>query len=150
MKKFFMFVIVVMACVINANAQLNVTSVMKDKPQKIMTLVVGYSSFNKSSNLGYYVVMNTDNRFDKPTIFILGDDEKSAKLTLLDLEKIIKEKVAFVEVEQFGDKFTLMYNDFASRPLVIKMRGNAGKSWMSLNQIEKMYNWLDNEEKTIE
>lgn len=151
MKKFFMFIVVVMACVINANAQLNVTSVIKDKPQKIMTLQMAYSSFNKDSVLGYYIIMQTSNRFDKSTLLCLGEDDESAIQTLNDLKNLIEEGIASVEITQGNEKITLMYrNELGVKQLILKSNKNAGQSWLTLNQIEKMITWFNNKENTTE
>lgn len=151
MKKFFMFIVVVMACIINANAQLNVTSVIKDKPQKIMTLQMAYSSFNKDSVLGYYIIMQTSNRFDKSTLLCLGEDDESAIQTLNDLKNLIEEGIASVEITQGNEKITLMYrNELGVKQLILKSNKNAGQSWLTLNQIEKMITWFNNKENTTE
>ena len=130
---------------VSAYAQLNVSSVIEKEPEKIMTLHATYSWLVKTSD-GYVFQANTDNRFDKHYSHIfLGETPEGAIQTLTDLKSIMDNKVASVTAEQSTGKFTLQYaNQLGTKMIWIKNSVNAGKSWISYQQVNKLLEYFQN------
>lgn len=145
MKKI-IFIITFTLVAISANAQLNVKSVTKEKPKQIMSLQMAYSALYKFED-GYVIAMNTNNKFDKhQTLILLGDSLESALQTSKDLKEIIDTETALVEVSQGGYDLTLTYqNNLGVKQLYVKQSGNAGFSWLTLKQIEKIIAYFESE-----
>lgn len=145
MKKI-IFIITFTLVAISANAQLNVKSVTKEKPKQIMSLQMAYSALYKFED-GYVIAMNTNNKFDKhQTLILLGDSLESALQTSKDLKEIIDTETALVEVSQGGYDLTLSYqNNLGVKQLYVKQSGNAGFSWLTLKQIEKIIAYFESE-----
>ena len=84
---------------ISASAQLNVKS-KTESPEKIATAVQSLAILFHSDKLGYILAIGSDNRYDKPGKFLLGEDENGAIQTLQDLLDLcvnIDEQVVTVE-----------------------------------------------------
>lgn len=145
MKKI-IFIITFTLVAISANAQLNVKSVTKEKPTQIMSLQMAYSALYKFED-GYVIAMNTNNKFDKhQTLILLGDSLESALQTSKDLKEIIDTETALVEVSQGDYDLTLTYqNNLGVKQLYVKQSGNAGFSWLTLKQIEKIIAYFESE-----
>lgn len=147
MKKF-IFILTFIFVAISANAQLNVKSVTKEKPKQIMSLQMSYSSLYKFED-GYLICMNTSNKFDRhQTIILLGDSLQSALQTAKDLKEIIDMEIAMVEVVQgdgYGDLSLSYQNHLGVKQLCVREKGNAGMSWLTLKQIEKIISYFESE-----
>ena len=144
MKKIFVFICLVFIT-ISANAQLNVNATIKEEPQKVMTLQFMYSWLYKTDN-GYSIWMVTDNKFDRRynTIF-LGETIENTMATLQDLKTIMEKEISFVEVKQYDGDLALYYvSQLGVKQLWVKQVGNAGKSWVTLGQIEKIIKYFEN------
>lgn len=122
-----------------ANAQLNVTAAVKDKPERLMVGQVSYSYLYKTGLGRYEYWARTDNRFDQNyTTLFLGDTPKSAVQTLNDLKSLMENEVAGVSVQQEDGDVILTYaKQFGVKMLWIKQSGQGGRSWISLPLVEK-------------
>lgn len=144
MKKF-IFILTFIFVAISANAQLNVKSVIKEEPKQIMSLQMAYSWLYETE-VGYVIWLKTDNRFDGFTSVLLGGDAESALQTAKDLKEIIVNEIAIVEVSQIDGNLTLSYhNNLGVRQLYINQSKNAGTSWLTLKQIEKIIAYFESE-----
>jgi len=143
MKKF-IFILTFIFVAISANAQLNIKSVTKEKPKEIMSLQMAYLYKFEDR---YLICMNTSNKFDRhQTIILLGDSLESALQTAKDLKEIIDMEIAMVEVAQgdgCGDLSLSYQNNLGVKQLCVKQKGNAGMSWLTLRQIEKIISYFE-------
>lgn len=69
---------------ISASAQLNVKS-KSESPTNIASAVQSRAILFHSSKIGYILAIGSDNRYDKPGKFLLGEDEDGAIKTLQGL-----------------------------------------------------------------
>lgn len=137
MKKF-LLVIAFALIGISANAQLNVTStVEKGEIVDVCTIRSTYS-YLKCHNGSYYIAGRTDNRFDEPFIFTLGEDAESSIQTLKDMLGIIDNKTEIVNVQQGSKKYTISLLKMVGRYyLGIKEEGLAGDFNITIKELNK-------------
>lgn len=123
---------------IQAQAQLNVTStVEKGEITEVCTIRSMYSRL-MVHNKSYYIAGRTDNRFDDPFIFTLGQDAESSIQTLKDMLSIIENKTELVNVQQGNKKYTISLLKMVGRYyLGIKEEGLAGDFNITIKELEK-------------
>lgn len=147
MKKF-IFILTFIFVAISANAQLNIKSftkeIPKEIPKEIMSLQMAYLYKFEDR---YLICMNTSNKFDRhQTVILLGDSLESALQTAKDLKEIIDMEIAMVEVSQgdgWGDLSLSYQNNLGVKQLCVRQKGNAGMSWLTLRQIEKIISYFE-------
>ena len=145
MKKLFCFVAFLFALTTMAVAQLNVTSSVETKPEKIKVLQFSYSWLYKTSD-GYQIRANTDNQFDNHYNTIqLGETPEQCVQTLTDLYNLIENQVAAVEVQQDDDKLVITTrNQLGVKQAWFRIVGlNAGKSWVTKNQVSSLIDYFN-------
>lgn len=137
MKKIFLLIALALIG-IQAQAQLNVTStVEKGEITEVCTIRSMYSRL-MCHNKSYYIAGRTDNRFDDPFIFTLGQDAESSIQTLKDMLSIIENKTEIVNVEQGSKKYTISLLKMVGRYyLGIKEEGLAGDFNITIKELEK-------------
>lgn len=125
MKKIFLLIALALIG-IQAQAQLNVSStVEKGEITEVCTIRSMYSRL-MCHNKSYYIAGRTDNQFDDPFIFTLGQDAESSIQTLKDMLSIIENKTEIVNVEQGSKKYTIFLLKMVGRYyLSIKQEGLA-------------------------
>ena len=143
MKKFIVGVVILLFNV-SAYAQLNVSSVVEKKPETVLTLYPAYSWLYKTS-CGYKFCAVTDNRFDEClTTVYLGETPEQAIQTLSDLKGLMDNKIALVTAKQPSGDLSIRYAaQLGAKMLWIKQEGNAGKSWISYNQVERLLKYFN-------
>lgn len=147
MKRIAIVLAILCSCIIchNAHAQLNITAAVEQKPERLLTGHIAYSYLYKTSSGNYEYWANTDNQFDTNyTTLFLGDSPESAILTLKDLKSLMEKEVAGVSVQQEGGNVFLVYQkQLGTKMLWIKQDGRAGKSWISLQLVEKFISYFE-------
>ena len=140
------------SCILSqkANAQLNITAAVEQKPEKLLIGQISYSWLYKTGLGNYEYWARTDNQFDKNyTTLFLGNTPESAILTLKDLKLLMAKEVAGVLVQQEGGDVILTYQkQFGIKTLWIKQDGQAGRSWISLPLVEKFIAFFEGDGKT--
>lgn len=134
-------ILLALACVlfgVTAQAQLNVTSTLeKGEITEVCTIRSTYSRL-MCHNGSYYIAGRTDNRFDDPFIFILGEDAESSIQTLKDMLGIIESKTEIVNVQQGAKKYTISLLKMVGRYyLGLKQEGLAGDFNITIKELEK-------------
>ena len=138
MKKFVLLVAVCLAA-IPAFAQLNVKASVKSKT--IATFRMGVISVDFGSS-GYKLVLVTDNQFDKPGIFYLGQDQESATKTVDDMIAILEEADTDAAVSAEcgpGQECMLTVRKQLGVPVLwYKFQGCAGRQGLSMDELKKV------------
>lgn len=137
MKKIFLLIALALIG-IQAQAQLNVSStVEKGEITEVCTIRSMYSRL-MCHNGSYYIAGRTDNQFDDPFIFTLGQDAESSIQTLKDMLSIIENKTEIVNVEQGSKRYTISLLKMVGRYyLGIKQEGLAGDFNITIKEMEK-------------
>lgn len=145
MKKLFCFVAFLFALTTMAVAQLNVTSSVETKPEKIKVLQFSYSWLYKTST-GYQIWANTDNKFDRHyNTLKLGETPAQCVQTLTDLYNLIENQVPAVEVQQGESKLIITTcSQLGVKQAWFRVVGlNAGKSWVTKNQVSSLIEYFN-------
>lgn len=152
MKKKAIILALLSFCLISqkANAQLNVTAAVEQKPERLLVGQISYSYLYKSSMGDYEYWARTDNQFDRNyTTLFLGNTPESAVLTLKDLKALMEKEVAGVLVQQEDGNVILTYQkQLGMKMLWIKQDGQAGRSWISLPLVEKFISYFEGDDKS--
>lgn len=129
---------------VNTYAQLNITGAVEKKPEKIMTMQMTYSYLYKLGDGSYEYWAKTDNRFDRNyTSLFLGVSPETVIKTLNDLKYLMDNEVALVNVQQDDGDVTLTYaSQLGAKMLWIKQAGQGGRSWISLQMVEKLLEYF--------
>lgn len=137
MKKLFLIVACALVAV-TANAQLNVTSTLEQGEIVDVCTIRSTYSWLKCHNGKYYIGGRTDNRYDEPFIFILGDNAENSIQTLKDMLSIIESKTEIVNVQQSGKKYTIsLLKMIGKYYLGIKEEGLAGDFNITPKELNK-------------
>lgn len=131
-------------------AQLNITAAVDQAPERIMNGQLSYSWLYKTGSGNYEYWARTDNQFDQHyTTLFLGNTPEAALLTLNDLKSLMEKEVAGVAVQQEGGDVVLSFHrQLGARMLWIHQTGQAGKSWISLQIVEKFIKYFEKEIQT--
>ncbi len=132
-----------------ANAQLNITAAVENKPEKLLVGQISYSYLYLTGTGNYEYWAKTDNQFDTHyTTLFLGNSPETAIKTLNDLKALMENEVAGVNVQQEdGDVILTYHKQLGVRMLWIKQSGQGGKSWISLPIVEKFIQFLEEGDK---
>lgn len=128
----------------NSYAQLNISDggLKKSESQRLLTLQMTYSYFHKIGDR-YYFQARTDNQFDNNTWLLLGVSFETVLQTLNDLNNIIDNELTAVIVESEGKEYVISYHkSIGVEQLWIKQEGNAGYSWITKKQLEKIFDYI--------
>lgn len=125
-------------------AQLNITAVIEEKPEKLLVGQVSYSWLYKTGTGNYEYWARTDNQFDKHcTSLFLGNTPQTAVQTLKDLLSLMDNNVAIVNVQQVDGDISLQYaSQLGVKMLWMKQDGQGGKSWISYPIVEKFIKYF--------
>lgn len=129
------------------NAQLNVTSQLNEKPERLMVIRMSYSWLYKTSE-GYAIYIRTSNQFDEYYMSInLGTDVKGITATCNDLISLIKNNVAAVTVEQGNGNLRITTHKIVGKTyLNIEQDGLAGESNITEQEINKVIEYFKDKE----
>lgn len=125
-------------------AQLNITAVIEEKPERLLVGQVSYSWLYKTGTGNYEYWARTDNQFDKHcTSLFLGNTPQTAVQTLKDLLSLMDNNVAIVNVQQVDGDISLQYaSQLGVKMLWMKQDGQGGKSWISYPIVEKFIKYF--------
>ena len=139
--------VIVIGFVSQSNAQLNVTSQIEKPSEEVGTIRMMSIYLKYSDGLGYFLTIDTDNRFDGAMIFCLGNNAESAIATVNDMISLIDKHIASTEVKQGSSIFTLSNYKFAKNYLYFQQKGYAGDNAMSKKELEKIIKKIKEKEK---
>ena len=100
------------------------------------------------SNIGISMGMTTDNRFDNPGIFVLGEDKDSAIQTLNDLIGILEgEETVTVECAPSHECDLMPKKQLGVKTLYFYFDSCAGKQNVTRQELEKVIDIIEKKAK---
>ena len=140
MKKAILTLAVILMA-IPAFSQLNVKS-KTPKAERLTSLRMGVIELKRSEALGYFMTMSTDNQFDKPGLFLLGETAEDAQSTVRDMISILDggEESGTVSVKASPKVDCTLYvsKQLGVPVLWFKFDGCAGRQGLSKKELTKI------------
>ena len=137
MKKIIFILVAFIALTIQAQAQLTITSQDESVTEKVGTIRLSYASLYYNTEDGYFLLVNSSNRFDHDYCVNLGVDKDLATETLNTLISIgenksnISAKNGNLDLYIYGDSF------LGINAIFVKAKGYAGNFSLNVSELKK-------------